>query len=800
MFTYNSYVTNIERNGVEKKAVTINFKFVKDKEGEKNKRIPIHNIHIIDRSSSMYDNINSLIDKIEKSIDAMEDEDIVSILWFSGKGEYGTIIKGATKNTNIKKVLDNYRSTVGLTCFSEVLEEAEKVVKDLAPLCSNCNISFFTDGCIVTEDNIKETEKVYDIIKRMKDNIISFNTIGFGNYCDEKMLKSMSEISNYGKYTFSDNIHDYKKIWFDNYMIVNNLNDNFLEFKISKKLLEEPEVIYINNKTSIYHKGFDFKIDHVDNIKNQITVILSKSDFYDLVDESSSVNLFYFEFKDKDLELPYIIEPYKNTPKNIKNIIYHALMYHSYYNSDIFEALSIAKHIGNKYFLKKITESFTHKEKQVCLNEMFHSISSTFGKGPKFKGEITENVSFESIIEDSVCFFDILDFIEKHVDNVDYVVSKEYRRIGVKYKDNFNMFNYDKNKEIITSFKNLVLNSTRANISIRYAIDGNVSINPKQAKKVGLDKEINCKIYRNQNIIKDGKYNIDKMVLKVKDPATIIDFMSIFNKGYNTIFGNTEKRKDNPYEIEGDKITINLKSIPILNFEKIKDFKDIEFLKKMVYKNTIYKSCIKTIKWYIKNNYLDYKEKELYSESINFNINDDQLKLLKEYGIDSNLVYNGIERVKDEKSITDKYETRELNFYIEGCSSIAKVEPVVEKDKKWKEEQFKKQENMDYEMNLKGIKYSKTEVFISTMLNVIDEKINNEKLNREELYKWVIDKKYEYEILSKKIEESLFILKFFMLTIGYWYNELEYDEKKDIYKYNDLRVKVKRVMQEFSLD
>ena len=108
-----------------------------------------HHIQIIDRSGSMYSYIDELIDNIQETISILNPDDLLSIIWFSGPGEFRTLIKGAKKTDNLIPLLDSIRSTVSTTCFSEPLMEAEKIIEELAQLCPNFSLTLFTDGCPV---------------------------------------------------------------------------------------------------------------------------------------------------------------------------------------------------------------------------------------------------------------------------------------------------------------------------------------------------------------------------------------------------------------------------------------------------------------------------------------------------------------------------------------------------------------------------------------------------------------------------------------------------------------------------
>ena len=66
----------------------------------------IHHIHVIDRSGSMYSSLDGLIDNVQKSFEHIEEDDYLTVIWFSSDNQFRTVVKAAKKSDNIKKLLD----------------------------------------------------------------------------------------------------------------------------------------------------------------------------------------------------------------------------------------------------------------------------------------------------------------------------------------------------------------------------------------------------------------------------------------------------------------------------------------------------------------------------------------------------------------------------------------------------------------------------------------------------------------------------------------------------------------------
>jgi len=143
------YKNNVKIGDKDLTVVTIN-----QEDGEETqvvvKNPPIHHIHILDRSGSMAGHIHLLVSQVQKTVEAMRDEDFVSVVWFASAGQYRTLVKGAKKSPELIKTLDELRSVYGTTCFSDPVKEVKQVVEELSTLCPNISVTLFTDGQAVT--------------------------------------------------------------------------------------------------------------------------------------------------------------------------------------------------------------------------------------------------------------------------------------------------------------------------------------------------------------------------------------------------------------------------------------------------------------------------------------------------------------------------------------------------------------------------------------------------------------------------------------------------------------------------
>ena len=119
---------------------------------EKNEKCannPTNYFVIVDVSGSMWGSIDELKSTLLATTELLNPDDTLSVAWFSSSGEYDWVFKGAKpKFENFKKLINDKIYARGLTCYTEVLESLDTVVKDVQTLTGNNNsaLYFLSDG------------------------------------------------------------------------------------------------------------------------------------------------------------------------------------------------------------------------------------------------------------------------------------------------------------------------------------------------------------------------------------------------------------------------------------------------------------------------------------------------------------------------------------------------------------------------------------------------------------------------------------------------------------------------------
>lgn len=238
--------------------------------------------------------------------------------------------------------------------------------------------------------------------------------------------------------------------------------------------------------------------------------------------------------------------------------------------------------------------------------------------------------------------------------NAEYVYSANYNRIGDKVEDGFNMFKWN-DEPHTTPLRNLVWNEDKLNVSIRTMIRGTVSLNPKQAKKVGLPSVIDSQIFRNQTIIKDGKLNMERIKVNM-DTDTL---KAILAENIDLV---TSKEKTN----EGYEVELDLTTIPVITDEYIATPSELLASVKRNNELTAESKVLKAL----------YKELDdtvqygnLYTE--------EQIEVLKEYGVDANGNYVGI--ANEVTEVKEHTPQRNVTLQIKGDAKVPSVNEVLKK-------------------------------------------------------------------------------------------------------------------------
>lgn len=696
----------------------------------------IHHIMILDRSGSMYTSINELIDVVQNSFNYVNENDYLTVMYFSSAGQYRTVIKAAKKQDSLTKLMDSMRSTLGCTCFSESLKEVNSIIDELGSLAP-ISVTLYTDGQPIVPWSIQEEEsRCFIELTKMKDKIYSFNTIGFSNYYNQELLKKFSSYSEFGTFTHSSQIKEYEKIFTHNFNIISDIVCEKVDISTVNQLVD---VIYLNRSFTKMTNG-EFCLSKIDKRKNQFFLI--SDDEFEFM-----YNGKWYPSKDVKINM---------NPATITNF-YYAYAYNLYYSGDRKASLDILSiNLHDRALIDSHMSSFTFDESAKHLKKLENAL---FNNGQRFIDGIADDNYLPA--EDALCVMDILNFLQESGKSFYIPYSKNvksYDRIGKKTEESVNYFIWT-DKEIRASFSDFVYNKEHMNLSIRFTIPGIVNFNPKRAKALNMPLTMESIIYKNHTIIKDGNLNIKQIEVL------------IHHEDYETLETNDciEMNQDGVWEtvtIEDElyyRRILNFEGFPIINGMYINKSKSIED----IFNDTV-KIAKLEAKQKIINYYLDLVNEKSVLKKVDklAGYTTEQIQFLEEHGLSKELVYQGLGKIQKSAEECDSYQSRTMKFELSGCSSWPKIDELLsarDNNKKMKISLLIMNEQYD---------------ILSTELN--SKNILLEKVNaalRDELLEKLKEVKKEINC----IRNDLAVLKIAKLLTGDWFTDLNIDDKGNYY-------------------
>lgn len=605
-----------------------------------------HHILLIDRSGSTYSFLDNLIDNVQESITHLGDEDLISVGWFSGLGQFDFLVQGMRKGDNLTSLLDRYRTTVGLTCFSEVVRKSVTVAEAVSLEADQLQVTMFTDGHPCGVSTSKELTSIEDSIALLKKyNLVAFNAIGYGYYYNRDFLQTITSQTEYGETIHSSTLDQ----------VLNTLKNNI---DVARGLVANPltihsdgRIIHLTNNTVTMDLD-EYKVSRLSNDRNQFYAITSKDQAAVLVNNS-----------------PYDIKDIEKIPLAkagpLATDFFYAYATQLYYKGHRQTALDIVvNNIKDKYLADKIMNSFTMDE--VASSQEALKLAALDTNYRMLEGKCPPNYI---PAKNALCVLDVFNTLFSHDDAYYLPFSKNvdgYSRVTRKVTDEFNSFKQSEN-EVVSSLEEFIWNKDRLNLSISFKVDGTVSLNPRDAKRVDLPENYPSCIFRTHTFIKDGSLNIKKAEFMV-DPGVTQTLKDM--KVPLTLLSNK------PEEIDGelrymDRIIIDFSKLPVINRQYIDDSVSIDDLATSVIKSTKLEAGLKVAR-HILSEVTDktvslrkigeYKAKTA-----------DQIQVLEAHGIRKDGIYGGIKNTMQSAEESDSYETRTITFYLKGCSSLPSI-------------------------------------------------------------------------------------------------------------------------------
>lgn len=504
---------------VKKDLFFVNQVIKPESQKEKVVEVNTHHIFVIDCSGSMYGQLSKIRTDLHNKIStSLKKNDAVTIIWFSGKNEFGVVLENWTVNSvmDLKKVreaIDKYLTGQCLTAFKQPIEEVKRVIERVSKDKNGYlhSMFFLTDGC----DNCWPVKEILGAVSALKESLNAATIVEYGWYCNRELMSNMAQELG-GIHTVSQDFQEYEP-----YLNKQFANDN----KSKRKYIElegTPEFGVVFNVVD------GDVILYTPNEKNEV-----------LLGADGEVSIFYFskkEPKGKNLgdgdyfSKAYLSGSYKKD--EMLNGLYAALFAFSR-RSDYNMVSEVLKFIGDVSLIKQKANTFG-TQKITELEQKF--VDAINDKDQRYLQGYDPDAE---PAEDAYCVLDMISDLMSDEDNSWYPQHEafSYKRIGSKAVSKAGkVSDEDKTKledllkankladlqsalddvkskqttDLVFNFNDLlqpcpisdlVWNEKRANLSVQVLYEGYVNL---PSNTFSIPEKFETKIFRNYTIIKDG--------------------------------------------------------------------------------------------------------------------------------------------------------------------------------------------------------------------------------------------------------------------------------------------------------
>ena len=170
-----------------------------------------NHLFVFDCSGSMYGSLPRIREQIKNRLPTLaKPGDTATIIWFSGRGQFGVLVEGHVLNTaadftQFNAAVDRWLRPMGLTGFKEPLQEAGKVIGRLNKNGFPFSLFFMSDGY----DNQWNQTEILAVCDGLGAAVQSATIVEYGYYADRNLLTKMAERIG-GSLIFAESFGDYE--------------------------------------------------------------------------------------------------------------------------------------------------------------------------------------------------------------------------------------------------------------------------------------------------------------------------------------------------------------------------------------------------------------------------------------------------------------------------------------------------------------------------------------------------------------------------------------------------------------
>jgi hypothetical protein len=613
------------------------FKVASAKTASQPIEVPVNHIFVIDCSGSMCYDLPKIRTQMKNKLPSLlKQDDTVSLVWFSGKGEFGKLVEKIKVNdlndlNRLNTAIDRWLQPMGCTGFVEPLQS----VKELCNTNDVYSMMFLTDGC----DNEWSRNQIINASEELATLLANAVFVEYGFYCNHQLLTEMADATN-GAVVFAEDFDKYDPIF-----------DGICKRKITNKRIEVEVGTPVEN--FVWSCGDAGAITYkVDNGK--VYVPEDVDEVFWFTDESDST-VTDWKALYQGLSALALNRKSEFVRKQLSDIGDVAL-YNQYSNAfgkqnlyDFAEMLRKAGEDDTMRFTQGKQTGLQPKEDAYTVLNLLYDLKqgdaqvdmsklhyNRIGRATEMSAELSKKET-EALTESIANSSSIKEI-------------KEYTDEAVRLATERSKMRFASSNSL-TKISSFSYNETRPNVSMLFNLKGTVGL-PSDAPSA-LPHDFPTTIFRNYTVIKDGLLNIEQLPVVVAQ--NVIDKLKL-----NGV----------PMKQESDGTTIiDLRSMPIINAKMVKSV-NAQSLADAIHENMSLKASVKVYKGFLEE--VNPAEK---SQDIKARYGEECAEYLKSVGITD----SGFNPKTTLSKPTDKYTSVEFAIKFKGLSTIPSYNALLKK-------------------------------------------------------------------------------------------------------------------------
>ncbi len=647
-------------------------------------------IAVLDCSGSMYGELPKIREQLKKRLPKLlKEKDTISLVWFSGRGECGTLLEAEPVSTlaDLKEVnaaIDRWIKPIGLTGFKEPLEEVSKLIDRVAKKTKGSVFSLFfmSDGC----DNQWARADILKAVEKAAGGLASATFVEYGYYADRPLLTAMAEKAG-GQLIFAEDFDKYAPT-FEAVMQRKVSGAPRIEVKIPGDTVGGFAFSMAEGELTTY--GIEAGTLHVPEDTAAIWYLSPTI----VGNASESLNYFAQECQDpkkgstgqRSVDAAYaavslfsvrmqpnVVYPLLKALGDVKYIELFGGCFGKQKYSEFMDAAKIAAFDSKTRFEKGYDPNKVPKDDAFTVLDLLRLLSSDdenkllldhsefkysrIGRGRVDASEVltTEDQAEIQKLTAEMTKTKDPSKVKELTDKIASITASKGPGLKFAAKDV---------KDTGYSISNLTFNEERPNCSVLVRKEGVVDISNRIASAPTGTKPIPTNfetfIFRNYAIIRDGLVNVEKLPVKVTSET----YRKLAAEEVKDVQGRTPADTDSAVEM-----VIDLKALPVINRKMVQSVSAKVLFEKE------YDLCKARAAQKVYNTY----KKEHFprkSEGFEIQYGKEAATWLKEQGFTD---YSGFSPKSVQAESTDFYMGKELHVSLKGLSSLPSVKEVKEK-------------------------------------------------------------------------------------------------------------------------